>query len=92
MAATEPTGSLAVRAEPRGDGGPGGRLTVEDDGVGMTEAEAALALEPFHSSQPSLKAGLGLSAVAGLVDQMGGAVRIDSELGEGTRVEVTLVG
>jgi CheY-like chemotaxis protein len=73
------------------------RLTVADTGVGMSEAVAAKAIEPFFSTKGVGKGtGLGLSMVHGLVAQLGGAMTITSRVGSGTSVHlwlpVTLTG
>ena len=91
-AATRESGAVTVRVDARRDGRPGARLVVADDGMGMTDVERELAVEPFHSSSPSLKAGLGLAAVVGLVELMGGVLTLESDLGGGTRVEIELSG
>jgi CheY-like chemotaxis protein len=76
-------------------GGPGRgehiRLTVADTGVGMDSATLARAVEPFFSTKGIGKGtGLGLSMVHGLAAQLGGAMTIDSQPGEGTLVALWL--
>jgi PAS domain S-box-containing protein len=67
------------------------RLSVTDTGVGMDAETAARAVEPFFSTKGVGKGtGLGLSMVHGLASQLGGAMRIHSRPGEGTRVELFL--
>ncbi len=67
------------------------RLIIEDTGVGMDKHTIEHAFEPFFSTKDVGKGtGLGLSVVYGIVRQHGGDVRIESSLGEGTRVTVTL--
>ena len=70
-------------------------LTVNDDGVGMTDDELALALEPFRQVDGSLSrqhegTGLGLPLSRSLVELHGGELRIRSKRGEGTVVDVVL--
>ncbi|HYM03090.1 MAG TPA: HAMP domain-containing sensor histidine kinase [Stellaceae bacterium] len=70
-------------------------ITVEDDGVGMTVAEIALALEPFgqvvsshmHAHEGT---GLGLPLTRSLVGLHGGRLDITSSPGHGTMVRVVL--
>jgi PAS domain S-box-containing protein len=61
------------------------RLTVADTGIGMDEATLARAIEPFFSTKGVGRGtGLGLSMVHGLAAQLGGALTLDSRVGEGT--------
>jgi len=73
-------------------GGPGSvRLNVADTGEGMTEETLARAAEPFFTTKGAGKGtGLGLSMVHGLAAQSGGSLRIQSERGQGTTVELRL--
>ena len=67
------------------------QLSVTDTGEGMDEATLARAVEPFYSTKEVGKGtGLGLSMVHGLASQLGGAFRLTSALGEGTRVDLWL--
>ena len=73
---------------------PAGRyvcLIVSDTGDGMDEATLKRAAEPFFTTKGTGKGtGLGLSMVHGLAAQSGGALRMNSRQGDGTRVEVWL--
>lgn len=72
-------------------GGPYVRLTILDRGEGMDEATRAMALEPFFTTKAAGSGtGLGLSMVHGVVQQIGGAIDIKSELGIGTQVSLWL--
>ncbi len=67
------------------------RLTVSDTGEGMDEETAARALEPFFTTKEQGKGtGLGLSTVDGITHQSGGALSLESRLGEGTDVRIYL--
>ncbi|MCQ4298316.1 PAS domain S-box protein [Pseudomonas songnenensis] len=62
-------------------------LSVTDNGSGMSAQTIAKAFDPFFTTKPiGQGTGLGLSMVYGFAKQTGGHVRIDSRLGEGTRV------
>ena len=64
-------------------------ISVADTGAGMDEATLKRAAEPFFTTKgPSKGTGLGLSMVYGLAAQSGGLVRLSSDIGVGTTVEV----
>ena len=66
-------------------------ISVADTGVGMDEATARRAIEPFFSTKGIGRGtGLGLSMVHGLAAQLGGALTIASKPGLGTNVELWL--
>ena len=57
----------------------------------MTAETLARATEPFFSTKAVGKGtGLGLSMVRGFIEQLGGAVTIESEIGVGTTVRLWL--
>lgn len=65
------------------------RLSVIDEGCGMSSETLARAIEPFYSTKEIGRGtGLGLSMVHGLAAQLGGGFSISSELGEGTSVDL----
>ena len=66
-------------------------VAVADTGHGMDQETLARAIEPFYSTKALGKGtGLGLSMVHGLASQLGGGLRIASEPGIGTRIEMLL--
>jgi PAS domain S-box-containing protein len=75
---------LALRTE-----GMCAQLVVQDDGRGMPSDVVAHAFEPFFTTKPE-GTGLGLATCHGIVGQHGGRIRIESALGEGTRVIIEL--
>ena len=67
------------------------RLSVVDTGYGMSRETLRKATEPFFSTKELGKGtGLGLSMVHGLALQLGGALRLVSQEGRGTRAELWL--
>ena len=66
-------------------------LSISDTGTGMDEETLARAFEPFFTTKGlGAGSGLGLPMVHGFAAQSGGAVQIQSKLGEGTTVELWL--
>jgi signal transduction histidine kinase/ActR/RegA family two-component response regulator len=66
-------------------------LSVVDTGGGMPEEVAAHVFEPFYTTKPAGKGtGLGLTQVYGFIKQSAGYIFIDSEVGNGTSVNVYL--
>ena len=66
-------------------------ITERDTGEGMDEVTLKRATEPFFTTKGAGRGtGLGLSMVDGLVAQSGGAMRITSQPGAGTTVELWL--
>ena len=66
-------------------------MQVRDTGGGMTPDVKQHAFEPFFTTKPvGQGSGLGLSAVYGIVKQLNGAIRIESEVGRGSAFEIYL--
>lgn len=67
------------------------RISVSDNGPGMSEDARQRCTEPFFTTKTrGLSTGLGLALVSGLVKRVGGAVQIHSEPGRGTSVALIL--
>lgn len=65
------------------------QISVTDSGAGMSPDVLSKAFEPFFSTKEVGKGtGLGLSQVYGYVKQSGGHVKIYSEVGEGTTINL----
>jgi len=73
--------------------GPNVRLVVEDSGVGIPRDHLPHIFNRFYrvpDPNPEKGLGLGLSFVAAIVKAHGGEIRVESEIGKGSRFEVTL--
>jgi signal transduction histidine kinase/CheY-like chemotaxis protein len=67
------------------------RISIADDGVGMSSEVRARAFEPFFTTKGVGRGtGLGLSQVDGFIRQSGGFVTLDTAPGEGTIVHLWL--
>jgi CheY-like chemotaxis protein len=67
------------------------RITMADNGTGMTADVMSRAFEPFFTTKPvGHGTGLGLSQIYGFMRQSGGMVRLESALGAGTLVHLYL--
>jgi signal transduction histidine kinase len=84
--AVESGGSVRVVARAEGDTAV---LEVTDDGTGIPPDVLPHVFEPFYSTRKD-GAGLGLSLVRAIVEQHGGMVSAESDVGRGTTVRVTL--
>jgi signal transduction histidine kinase len=65
------------------------QLTIEDNGPGIKPENLSHIFEPLFSTK-SFGTGLGLPTVKHIVDQHGGTIAVDSEVGSGTRVTIRL--
>src|SRR6201986_3758720 len=80
-------------SQPRGQDRPGDfvAISVADTGVGIPPDVLAKIFDPFFTTKPVGKGtGLGLSQVHGFAHQAGGSVKVESELGKGTKVTILL--
>ena len=84
-------GTLTLEARRVAEGDKNGVIiAVTDTGTGMDEATLLQASEPFFTTKGVAGSGLGLSMALGFAEQSGGAMRLESSIGKGTRVELQL--
>jgi len=65
------------------------RLSIRDDGPGMTPEEVERACDPFYSTKSS-GTGLGLAITRQILEDQHGTIRIRSEPGQGTEFVLVL--
>jgi len=92
IAHTPPGGSVAITAHVEAECL---RVTVIDNGCGISAENLPRVLDRFYRadrarSGSTHNVGLGLAVVKGIVERHRGRIEIDSEVGRGTRVEITL--
>ncbi len=71
------------------------RFVIEDTGIGIGEDFKEHIFEPFTQEHQGARTnyngvGLGMSIVKELVDQMKGTIEVDSQIGRGSRFQITL--
>ena len=98
--------SLAERATPQADGDAAGPrilvglrgtatgaaiVFVQDRGAGIAKRDLPEIFEPYFTTKRK-GTGLGLAIARKTIESLGGTIRVESRLGEGTRVEIELPG
>jgi signal transduction histidine kinase len=69
--------------------GPYVCVSVKDFGTGISKVDMQQIFDPFYTTKPEGEGkGLGLSMVMGFMQQSGGGVAVDSELGVGTTLRL----
>ena len=64
-------------------------LVIKDTGSGMSEERVKKIFEPFNSDKTS-GLGLGMPYAKKIIEEHGGNIMVESRLGEGTRVSISL--
>jgi signal transduction histidine kinase len=85
-------GGISLEVEIHGDVV---ELVVRDTGVGLTQEQLDLVFEPFWQAEHPITrkaggAGLGLTITLGLVERLGGAVQVRSDLSSGSSFTVRI--
>jgi len=84
----EKTGRIEVFVEPRGDEI---LMRVIDNGSGIASENLRRVFDPFFTTKPVGRGtGLGLSISRDLVKKMGGNITLESQVGRGTAVSISL--
>ncbi len=65
------------------------RLTITDTGQGIGEEEVKKVFEPFYTTKED-GLGLGMPYAKKIIEQHGGSISLNSQLGEGTRIQIEL--
>lgn len=65
-------------------------VSIEDNGVGMSEETMRHIFEPFFTTRKGYGTGLGLSITYGIVKKLGGRIEVQSREGEGTNFTLFL--
>lgn len=89
-----PGGEVRVSASAAGAGGEQAQIVIADTGSGIAPEYLPHVFEPFNRADKSRSAdghlGLGLFLVKTHVEAMGGQVKVESEVGVGTRFQITV--
>lgn len=64
------------------------QMSVEDNGKGMDAEMVAKVIDPFVTSRTTRKVGLGIPLLKEAAEACNGFLKIDSELGKGTKLSV----
>jgi signal transduction histidine kinase len=89
FAAMDQGGRLDIKAAQHGADRV--HLAICDNGAGIAEEDLAKIFEPFFSTKKGQGGtGLGLSITYTLIQEMGGSIRVDSQVGRGTCFNIDL--
>ena len=91
--ATQEGGRILIRARASDDfrsDTPGIRITVADDGVGISERHKPSVFLPFFTTKQEVGTGLGLWVTRELVEKKGGQIHFRSREGSGTVMSIYL--
>ncbi len=71
-------------------------ISISDTGKGLDDKDVSRMFEPFWTTKGALAtvhgraAGLGLAIAHGIVQRLGGSIRVRSEIGRGTTMEISI--
>lgn len=87
LEATTAGGYVEIKLEKTGE--DTAQIVIEDNGCGMAPEVVAKAGRPFFTTKPN-GTGLGLSVCRRIIEEHKGSFNINSKVGEGTTVEISL--
>jgi two-component system, NtrC family, sensor kinase len=87
LAAVPDGGVIEAGARSEADGV---RVTVTDNGCGMSDETLKHIFEPFFTTKKGKGTGLGLSITYGIIKRLGGEIAVESTPGVGTTLTITL--
>ncbi len=64
-------------------------IIIEDTGIGIPESDLQKIFDPFFSTKEG-GTGLGLSTVFKIIENHNGVINVDSSVGKGTKVKISL--
>jgi signal transduction histidine kinase len=83
--------TLHIRNEKLENGVPGAVIEIADTGHGIPPEVLPKVMDPFFTTKEEGKGtGLGLAICRRIVQEHHGAIQIDSEVGKGTTIRITL--
>ncbi len=89
FAAVPDCGTIVIKARDTGSGNI--EIQIRDNGAGIAAENIGRIFEPFFSTKTDRGGtGLGLSITYNLVQELGGSIRVESRVGEGTAFTVSL--
>jgi signal transduction histidine kinase len=88
IAAVDNGGKIDISARTHGAGMV--MISIADNGSGISRENLAHIFEPFFSTKGEFGTGLGLSITRDITEKLGGNIEVESEIGKGTRFDITL--
>ena len=93
LEATSPGGRVTLHARPASDaaGPPGVEILIVDSGAGIAPKHLGRVFDPFFTTKPPGQGtGLGLAICRDIVQEHGGTIGVESQVGAGTTIRVWL--